>query len=240
MQSFRLKKYVDKNRKTNAKNIESVRKYREKVKSDPQSKIRVTKLTNRSKRRFYNKTSCINNPKLALQRYRRIGRKLLESNLTSEILHELSQETPRGYDCNLDEWIHKYRGKIETEENDYLHKTVELFSEFVRLHLEYDFVTLDDESKDIIVTAFKKICVLSLPTTKNAVERAFVVRKRKLYHFDFRKVLPDDNLPISIEYTKRCDPEQYQSIALKRWLVPYGYNIDSMRDDLVESDGMES
>ena len=239
MQSFRLKKYVDKNRKSNAKNIESVRKYREKAKSDPQSKIRITKLTNRSKRRFYNKTSCINNPKLALQRYRRIGRKLLESNLISEILHELSVETPKGYDCNLDEWIHKYRGKIETEENDYLHKTVELFSEFVRLHLEYDFVTLDDESKDIIVTAFKKICVLSLPTTKNAVERAFVVRKRKLYHFDFRKVLPDDNLPISIEYTKRCDPEQYQSIALERWLVPYGYNIDSMRDDFVESDGME-
>ena len=69
--------------------------------------------------------------------------------------------------------------------------------------------------------------------------RAFVVRKRKLYHFDFRKVLPDNNLPIYIEYTKRCDPEQYQSIALKRWLVPYGYNIDSMRNDFVESDGME-
>ena len=77
MQCFRFKKYVDKNRKSNAKNIESVRKYREKVKFDPQSKIRVTKLTNRSKRRFYSNTSCINNPKLALQRYRRIGRKLI-------------------------------------------------------------------------------------------------------------------------------------------------------------------
>ena len=132
--------------------------------------------------------------------------------------------------------MYKFRAQVETSENSSDYKTVELFVEFVRLHLEYNFVTLDDESEDMVVTIFKKICTLSLPTTKNVVERTFVVRDGKLYHFDFRKVLPDDNLPISIEYTKRCDPEQYQSIDLETWLLPYGYSIDSMRQDFVEND----
>ena len=204
-------------------------KLKRKMKQDESLKRSYSLLHNRSNRNAYKKSSTKNNPNLALKRYRSIGRKLN----TSYILENMCSMEHSAYKCDLDKLRREFRGKIRTYGNKEFYDAMENFIEFVRLHMEYDFVPLEEGTQEIHATLFGKFCVIDLPQKPSDFERTFLVHEKKLYHFDFRNVKPNEELDIEIVYTKRCNPENFKEIQLSIWLKDYGYSIDTMKEDFM-------
>ena len=219
--------------KSQAKNIESVRRYRANVIKNEVMKQRIAKLQNRANRNYYRKSSTKDNPELALKRYRSVGKKLD----ISYILQEMCSLTPSGsYECNLDIFRYRFRGKTRSADNGKSYENTEYFLEFVRLVTMpgFDFVTLRENTAIIHVTVFDDFHILDLPKTAATFDRAFLIHKNTLYHFDYRNVVPIPALAIAVKYTKRCNPQDYKNINLGSFVKEYGYTIESFRTNYIE------
>ena len=215
----KFRKSVNKRRPTNVQNMQRVQRYRSNAKRDAESRDRYASLRNRNKRDHYKKSSIVGKPKLIYKRYRCSNKKLD----FQYIEQHLAQEDSTGEKIiDIDALKSEFRGKTKQESNEERYKAAENLIAFEQLSNlpGYRFVMPENHYEYLEIKSdpghYRSI---DIARDKYAAENAFMIHGNKLYHNDYRKVLPcDDIKPLEIIYTKRCNPDDFETITLKDWL----------------------
>ena len=190
--------------------MEAVRRYRRKVKQNLARGDRYASLRNLNRRDHYKKVSIANNPRLLFKRYRCLNKKI-DLKYLDQNFSKIDNDGEKFID--IDAIKKEFRGKTQEETDSVRYKAAENLLAIEKLsNLNgYEFVLPDNHYDFVEARTENDAHIFEVATDNFGADNTFMIHDKKLYHNDYRQVLPSEKIhPLEIIYTKRCNPSDFK------------------------------